>query len=112
MDVAAVMPWGGHSASLVLNLLIWAPGLLERHGLTVWSGAVPGAASPCGLPTFGAFPFAACPHPHSTLQAQVAADSLLAAALLPFSCWVAALFLFYVFYFLSCCQSKPLPKPT
>lgn len=77
----------------------------------VWPRAAPGAGPQGRFPTFRVFSSPACPNPHSTHQAQVAAGSLLAAALLPFSHWVAVFFLFYVFYSLSCCQSKPWLKP-
>lgn len=84
-----------------------------RAAAKIWPGTVrPRAAARQLLDISGLSSlFLPTPHSRSTLRAQVATGSLLPAALLPFSRWVAVFFLFYVFYFLSCCQSKPLLKP-
>lgn len=59
--------------------------MLQRASLAL-SGPVP--VHEASTQYLGIYLSCACPHPRSTLQAQAAVGSLLA-ALLPFSCWVA-----------------------
>lgn len=108
MDIAGQVPCGNHVASLGPDCLSGCQGCCEDPA---WHCMVQSSREAGSRHFRSFFPFPAHPHSRSTLGAQVATGSLLPAALLPFSRWVAVFFLFYVFYFLSCCQSKPLLKP-